>query len=72
MVYIIYAISYLYLFLKVVLFMKFYVITFSSGHSLHGLFNSYSDCLTYVENHKFSDDFTIEEYDSEDDYINNL
>ena len=52
--------------------MKFYVITFSSGHSLHGLFNSYSDCLTYVENHKFSDDFTIEEYDSEDDYINNL
>lgn len=52
--------------------MNFYVVTFSTGNSYHGHFNSLSDCLTYVENHKFSDDFTFEEYDSEDDYINNL
>ena len=50
----------------------FYVINYENGECRHGNFNSYSDCLNYAESHNGGYNYTIEEYDSEDDYLNSL
>lgn len=50
----------------------FYVINYESGEQRHGNFDSYSDCLNYAESRNGGYDFTIEEYDSEEDYYYNL
>lgn len=52
--------------------MKFYVIEYENGAFRHGYFNSYSDALNYAESGSGGHDFTVSEYDSEDDYFNNL
>ena len=52
--------------------MKFYVITFENGECRHGNFSNYSQALNYAESRNGGWDYTIDEYDSEDDYLNNL
>lgn len=49
----------------------FYVINYENGEFKCGNFNSYSDCLDYAESYNDCD-FTVEEYDSEVDFINSL
>ncbi len=51
---------------------KFYVIDYENGERHYGEFNSYSDALNYAESNNGGDDFIISEYDSEDDYYNNI
>lgn len=59
---------------------KFFVIEFESVFFATGYFNSYNDALKYVEYlneiHKINledePSFTISEYDSEEDYYNNI
>ena len=48
--------------------MKFYVITYENGKVMTGEFNSYIDALNYAESSNGGYDFTVEEYESEDDY----
>lgn len=50
----------------------FYVITYESGEQRHGNFNCYMDALIYAESRNGGNEFVIEEYDSEEDYENNL
>lgn len=50
----------------------FYVISYESGETRYGEFNSYCDCLNYAESRTGGNDFTIEEYENESDYLNNL
>lgn len=50
----------------------FYVICYENGETRYGNFNSYSAALNYAESRSGGYDFTIEEYDSEEDYLNNL
>lgn len=50
----------------------FYVISYENGEMRYGNFNSYSDALNYAECRNGGYDFTIEEYDSEEDYEDNL
>lgn len=50
----------------------YYVINYENGEMRHGNFNSYSDCLNYAESNNGSYDFCIEEYESEEDYYNNI
>lgn len=52
--------------------MKFFVISYENGETRYGEFNDYSDALNYAESHNGGYDFTIEEYDSEEDYISYL
>ena len=52
--------------------MKYYVISYENGETRYGDFNSYNDCLNYAESRNGGYDFTIEEYDSEEDYFNSL
>ena len=52
--------------------MKFYVIDYENGAFRHGYFNSYSAALNYAESGSGGHDFTVSEYDSEDDYFNSL
>lgn len=48
--------------------MKYYVISYENGEMRHGNFNSYADALNYAESRNGGYDFTIEEFDSEEDY----
>ena len=50
----------------------FYVISYENGEFRTGYFNSYNDCLNYAESYNDDCDFTIEEYDSELDFFNNI
>lgn len=50
----------------------YYVINYENGEMRHGNFNSYSDCLNYAESNNGGYDFCIEEYESEEDYYNNI
>ena len=50
----------------------FYVINYENGEQRHGNFEGYSDCLNYAESRNGGYGFTIEEYDSEEDYFNDL
>lgn len=53
--------------------MKFYVIEYENGAYCHGYFNSYSEAVNYAESLSgIISDYTLSEYDSEDDYFNNL
>lgn len=52
--------------------MKYYIINYENGAMRHGEFNSYSECLNYAESNNGGWDFTIEEYDSEEEYYENL
>ena len=49
-----------------------YVITFESGATWYYSGNSYDDALRYAESNNGGYGFTIEEYESEDDYFDNL
>lgn len=49
--------------------MKYYIITYENGAFRHGEFESYSDAINYAESNNSGYDYTIEEYDSEDDYL---
>lgn len=50
----------------------FYVISFSNGVTKYGNFYNYIDCLNYAESLSCGYNFTIEQYDSEEDYYNSL
>jgi hypothetical protein len=52
--------------------MKYYVIEYENGEFRHGYFNSYSEALNYAESHNGGYEYTISEYDSEEDYLNSL
>ena len=52
--------------------MKFYIITYENGAMRHGEFRSYADCLNYAESCNGGWDFTIEEFESEEDYLANI
>ena len=52
--------------------MKYYIINYESGEMRHGYFNSYADALNYAESYNSENEFTIEEYDSEEDYEEEL
>jgi len=45
----------------------FYVITYESGEARYGNFSSYADALNYADSRP-SGEYTIEEYDSEEDW----
>ena len=49
--------------------MKYYVIEYENGVYRHGEFNSYAEAVNYAESHNGGYDYTIEEYESEDDYL---
>lgn len=46
----------------------FYVIKYENGMCRYGNFNSNGDALNYAESFNGGWDFTISEYDSEEDY----
>lgn len=48
----------------------YFVITFENGVERHGEFNSYCEALDYAEINNGGYDFTIDQYDSEEDYEN--
>lgn len=50
----------------------FYVINYENGEARYGDFNSYADALNYAESHNGGYDFTIDEYENEEDYLENL
>lgn len=52
--------------------MKYYVIEYENGAYRHGEFNSYIDALNYAKSHCGGWAFTIEVYESEEDYLMNL
>lgn len=52
--------------------MKYFVIEYENGEYRHGEFNSYSDALNYAESHNGGYNFTIDEYESEEDYEKSL
>ncbi len=49
--------------------MKFYVIYYENGEFRHGYFHTYADALNYAESRNSGNEFTIEEYDSEEDFL---
>lgn len=50
----------------------FYVIDYENGAVRYGDFNSYIDALNYAESNNKGYDFTVSEYDSEDDYYESI
>ena len=52
--------------------MKFFVIDYQNGACRHGYLNNYDEAFDYAENNNGGWDYTISEYDSEEDYFNNL
>lgn len=50
----------------------FYVINYENGVTRYGDFSSYYDALNYAESNNGDYDFTIEQYDCEDDYYQNI
>ncbi len=52
--------------------MKYYVIEYENGAYRHGEFDSYGKAIDYAENNNGGYDFTISEYDSEEEYQANL
>jgi hypothetical protein len=51
--------------------MKYYIISYENGETRYGEFADYMSALNYAETRNGGYDFTIEEYDSEDEYIAN-
>lgn len=52
--------------------MRYYIITYENGSFRHGEFESYSDAINYAESNNSGYDYTIDEYDSEEDYLINI
>lgn len=52
--------------------MKYFVINYADGEYRHGEWENYYDCLDYAETNSNGYDFFIEEFDSEEDYLNSL
>lgn len=52
-----------------VFIMKYYVISYENGETRYGEFADYMSALNYAESRNGGYEFTIEEYDSEDDYF---
>lgn len=52
--------------------MKFYDINIENGRNVHGDFYSYTDALNYAVSCANGHNFTIEEYDSEEDFFASL
>lgn len=50
----------------------FYVIRYENGAERYGTFYRYADAVNYAESRSGGWNYTIEEYDSEDDYLNNI
>lgn len=50
--------------------MKFFVISYESGEVRYGSFESRSSALNYAESRNSGYNFTIEEYESEEEYFN--
>lgn len=51
--------------------MKFYVISYENGETRYGEFADYTGALIYANSYNRGYDFTIEKYDSEEDYFAN-
>ena len=49
--------------------MKYYVISYENGETRYGEFADYTSALNYAESRNGGYEFTIEEYDSENDYF---
>lgn len=52
--------------------MKYFVIGFEDGRSINGKFDTYVDAVIYADSHCDGYDYTIEEYESEEDYLINI
>jgi hypothetical protein len=52
--------------------MKFFIIDYDNGKVIFGDFDSYNEALNFAERHSEGCSFTISEYDSVEDYFNNL
>ena len=50
--------------------MKFFVITYENGETRYGEFVDYTSALNYAESRNSGYNFTIEEYESEEEYFN--
>lgn len=50
----------------------FYKIYYENGAERHGEFNTYADALDYAENNNGGHDFIVEEFETEDDYLESL
>ena len=51
--------------------MKFYLISYENGETRYVEFADYTSALNYAVIHNSGYEFTIEKYDSEDDYFAN-
>ena len=49
--------------------MKFYVISYEDGRTSYAEFSSYIDVLNWAESNANGYEFTIEEYESENEYF---
>ena len=49
--------------------MKYFVIDFEDGRSINGKFDTYVDAVIYADSNCEGYDYTIEEYESEEDYL---
>ena len=52
--------------------MKFYVISYENGETRYGEFADYTNALNCAASRNGGYDFTIEEYNSEYEYLSNL
>ncbi len=50
----------------------FYVIDFEDGRTHYSNFDNYYEALKYADDNTDGEDYLISEYDSEEDYYNNL
>ena len=50
----------------------FYVIKFENGATCHGTFKSYEDAAKFAEIVSGGYSYKITEYDTDDDYFNNI
>lgn len=51
---------------------KFYVIEYDDGKTVYGDFRDYTDAVIHAMEINGDYDFTISEYDSEEEYFDNL
>ena len=49
--------------------MKYYLIEWENGEFRHGYFTSYNEAVNYADSVMDFIDYTISEYDSEEDYF---
>lgn len=51
---------------------RFYIIRYESGEVRHGEFRNREEAQNYAESHNGGYDFTIEEYDDEEEFLNEI